>query len=70
MPLGMSYNKYFILIGGGIVCALAGGSVVNTIFKPNLELNLEPELIEMEREIEKFKRENSVKLILDRIKKD
>ena len=52
------------------MCALAGGFVVNTIFKPNLELNLEPELIEMEREIEKFKRENSVKLILDRIKKD
>ena len=70
MPLGMSYGKYFILIGGGIVSALVGGSLVNRMYRPNLKLNLEPELIEMKREIEKFKRESSIKTILERIKKD
>ena len=70
MPFGMSFGRYLVLIGGGILSALAGGSVVNRFYRPNLELNLEPELIEMERRVEQFKRESSIKTILDRIKKE
>ena len=69
MPIGMSNTKYFFYVGGCIVWGLIGAGTVHNYFKPNLELDLDPELLEKERKVEKFKRNNSLQFILEKTKK-
>lgn len=65
----MSNTKYAFYVGGCIVWGLIGAASVHSYFKPNLELNLDPELLEMERKVEEFKRNNSLQYILEKTKK-
>ena len=46
-----------------------GAATIHNYFKPNLELDLDPELLEKERKVEKFKQNNSLQYILEKTKK-